>query len=62
MTTQVESKIVATHRLRREGVWEDARWFREQERQRLRAEGMGRRETKEEAWRLMFEDPPMTAR
>jgi hypothetical protein len=54
----LESKIAVTERLRREGRWTEASEFREQERQRLRQEGMGKEEAKEEAWRLMAERFP----
>jgi len=56
MTT--ESKIVATDRLRSEDRWEEASLYRDEQRRRLRAEGKTRRETSEEAWRLMIEEFP----
>jgi len=50
-----ESKIVATDRLRQEGRWEVASWYRDRQRQRLRREGLTRREAREKAWEGMLE-------
>ena len=52
----MESKIAATERLRREGRWEAASWFRDQWRKKLRAEGMTRREANEKSWESMVEE------
>ena len=52
---KAEAKIVATHRLRKENRWEAATLFRDEQRERLRADGMKRREAREESWRLMLE-------
>jgi hypothetical protein len=46
----MESKIEATERLRRQGHWDEAKAFREQERRRLRAEGVPKREAVKQAW------------
>jgi hypothetical protein len=48
-----ESKIVATDRLRREGRWPEASIFRDNERQRLRAAGIPRKQANEQAWEAM---------
>ena len=56
MTT--ESKIVATERLRSEGRWEEASLYRDEQRRRLREEGMTRREAREESWRLTLKKYP----
>jgi len=53
-----ESKITATERLRRNGDWETASLYRDDQRKRLRSEGMRRREANEESWRLMLEEFP----
>ena len=53
-----ESKITATERLRRNGNWETASLYRDDQRKRLRSEGMRRREANEESWRLMLEEFP----
>ncbi|MDP6557319.1 MAG: hypothetical protein QGG71_21810 [Pirellulaceae bacterium] len=45
----MESKITTTERLRREGRWEDASLWRDQERQRLRSEGLSRKESNEKS-------------
>lgn len=57
----MESKIALTHRLYREGRWDDATIARDEERQRLRTEGMNRRESNEASWKWMAEHfPPLT--
>ncbi|MHB8953845.1 MAG: hypothetical protein ACYC4U_12820 [Pirellulaceae bacterium] len=48
-----ESKIELTERLRREGRWAEASWFKDEIVKKLRAEGMKRREAGEQAWREM---------
>ena len=55
MSAELESKIAATHRLQRNGRWDQASLFRERERNRLRSEGWKRADAREEAWRLMIE-------
>lgn len=56
-----ESKIALTHRLQREGRWEEATFARDEERQRLRAEGMKRKESNEASWVWMAEQfPPLS--
>ena len=52
-----ESKVETVDRLRRWGVWKFAQRLKERERDRLRAEGVARREAAERSWnhiRLMF--------
>jgi hypothetical protein len=53
-----ETKIAATNRLRQEKRWEKASRYRNDQRRRLRAEGMKRRDAHEEAWRLMLKTFP----
>jgi len=53
-----ESKIEATDRLRAEGLWGEASVYRDEQRRRLRAEGMPRREAAKKAWELMLEKYP----
>ena len=53
-----ESKITASERLRRNGDWETASLCRDDQRKRLRSEGMRRREANDESWRLMLEEFP----
>lgn len=55
-----ESKIQATHRLQREGLWDEASAYRDQERQRARAEGKTRREANEIGWQQMLVKYPLT--
>lgn len=56
----METKAETTSRLRNEGRWDDACRFREQARERLKAEGKTRKEAREEAWQLMAEEfPPL---
>jgi hypothetical protein len=56
----LESKSVATDRLRREGRWEKASLWRDQKRVQLRAEGQTRTESNEAAWQAMIEQfPPL---
>ena len=54
----MESKIELTHRLEREGRWEEASLFRDQVRQRLKREGKTRQEANEGAWQAMAERYP----
>lgn len=55
-----ESKVEATDRLRREGRWPEASKFREDTRQKLRAEGMPKAEVNEAAWLAMIQAfPPL---
>jgi len=54
----MESKIAATHRLQREGRWDEASQYRDEVRQRLRAEGKKRDEAVDEAWAAMVEKYP----
>lgn len=49
-----ESRIVATERLRREGRWNEASSFRDDERRRLRSEGRSRADAIELSWRSML--------
>ena len=56
----LESKSVATDRLRREGRWEEASLWRDQKRGQLRAEGQARTESNEAAWQAMIDQfPPL---
>jgi hypothetical protein len=56
----LESKSVATDRLRKEGRWEEASLWRDQKRGELRAEGQTRTESNEAAWQAMIEQfPPL---
>ena len=54
----MESKVVATHRLRREGRWEDASEYRDEVRKQLQSEGKKRQEANEGAWEAMLEKYP----
>jgi hypothetical protein len=54
----MESKIEATHRLEREGRWEDACRFREAARKESREKGLKRREANDRAWELMIAEFP----
>jgi hypothetical protein len=54
----MESKIEATDRLRREGRWSEASAFRDEEQQRLRADGFGHREATEASWHSMIDRFP----
>jgi len=57
-----ESKIVATKRLQSEGLWNEACLYREEMRERLRGEGMTRKEANKRAWEKMLEAyPPFDA-
>ncbi len=49
-----EIKLNACHRLREEGRWTEACEFRERERQRLRADGVGKKEAVDRAWEAML--------
>ncbi len=53
-----ESKIALTKRLQREGLWEAACQFRDEVRQRLRAEGHTRKAANDGAWEAMAEHFP----
>jgi hypothetical protein len=56
----LESKCIATDRLRREGRWEEASLWRDQNRVQLRAEGKTKTEANEAAWQAMIEQfPPL---
>jgi len=57
----MESKIDATHRLRREGRWQEASLYRDEVRKQLRSEGRKRQEANEAAWEAMFENYPPVA-
>lgn len=54
----MESKIEATHRLEREGRWDEACGFRDAARQECRNKGLTRREANERAWELMIAEFP----
>ena len=53
-TALLESKIAATDRLRREGRWDEASQFRDDQRMKLRNAGIKGSAAKEEAWRIML--------
>jgi hypothetical protein len=52
-----ESKIQLNERLRHEGRWEEACLWEDAKIKELRAQGMKRSETQEEAWQLLFNTP-----
>ena len=57
---QTESKIDATHRLRKSSQWHEATEFRDAERLRFRGEGMTRAEAADASWTSMIEEfPPL---
>jgi hypothetical protein len=57
-----ESKIELTERLRREGRWEEASRFKDEVLRKLRSNGMGKAESKEDAWAEMAKAyPPLPA-
>ena len=56
-----ESKIVATHRLQKDGRWDEASVYRGEQRQKFRAEGLTKKEANEKAWEAMslkYPPPP----
>jgi hypothetical protein len=56
----VESKIVATDRLRRENRWEMATQWRDEKRKQLRAKGLTKAKSNEESWDSMLKQfPPL---
>ena len=58
---QAEAKIDATHRLQDEGRWDEASIYRDEQRQKFRAEGLTRKESHQKAWETMslkFPPPP----
>ncbi len=58
--SEVESKIVLTHRLQRENRWVEATAWLDQKRQQLRDEGLTRREANAQAWAaLAAQFPPL---
>lgn len=56
-----ESKSQLTNRLRREGRWEEASLFKDEEIRRLRAEGLKRPEAQTAAWAAMEQRYPPSA-
>jgi hypothetical protein len=57
-----QSKIDLTHRLQREGRWEEASQFKDGEIARLKTEGLKRAEAGQAAWEAMEEKyPPLPA-
>src|SRR5881394_1073934 len=54
----VESRIVATDRLRKEKRWEEASRFRDEVRRQLRAAGKPRAEANDAAWEAMLDRFP----
>ncbi|MCP4478779.1 MAG: hypothetical protein GY818_11875 [Planctomycetaceae bacterium] len=57
-SVKMESKIQATDRLRREGLWDQASLFRDEQRDKLRQEGVNRKDANQQAWELMLEEYP----
>ena len=56
-----ESRIAATHRLQREGRWDEASRYRDEVRRELRSEGKKRADANDGAWAAMLEEfPPLT--
>jgi hypothetical protein len=56
----VESKIVATDRLRRENRWEMATQWRDEKRKQLRTEGQTKADSNESSWDAMLKQfPPL---
>jgi hypothetical protein len=49
-----ETKISATHRLQKDGRWEEASEFRAEQRQKFCAEGLTKKEANEKAWEAMI--------
>ena len=49
-----ETKIDATHRLQKDGRWEEASEYRDEQRQKFRAEGLTKKEANEKAWEAMI--------
>ena len=58
MELKVESKFAATHRLRREGRWDDAAEYKGATIEELRGEGLKRAKAQDEAWKRMIEKYP----
>ena len=55
-----ESKIVATDRLRKEGRWEEASLWRDNNRKQFRAEGKSKTDANDASWQAMIEQfPPL---
>ena len=50
----METKIDATHRLQKDGRWEEASEYRAEQRQKFRAEGLTKKESNEKAWEAMI--------
>ena len=60
--TMNETKIELTHRLQRDGRWEEASTFREKLRRELREAGKARAVANDVAWaRMADEFPPLSA-
>ena len=56
----IESKIVATDRLRQEGRWAEAAQWRDEKRKQLRADGQIKAGSNEESWDAMLKQfPPL---
>ena len=53
-----ESRIAATERLRREGRWDEASHFRDEQRRRFKTDGMSRGEASDAAWAAMLDRYP----
>ncbi len=57
-----ESKINLTHRLEREGRWDEASRFKDEHIAKLRAEGKNRKEAQQAAWEALEQQfPPLEA-
>ena len=53
-----ESKIDATHRLQKDGRWNEASEYRAEQRQKFRDEGLTKKEANERAWKAMINEFP----
>ena len=53
-----ETKIVAMHRLQKDGRWDEASEYRCEQRRKFRAEGRTKKEAGERAWAAMIEKFP----
>ena len=56
----MESRIAATHRLEKAGLWDEASRYRDEVRQELRDKGLSRKAATAQAWpRMIAEFPPV---
>ena len=54
----MESRIAATHRLQREGRWDEASAYRDEVRCQSRTSGLTRKQANEKAWECMIAEFP----